>query len=193
MENIVTLNLYLFMELCMENLYDWFKRNSNKSALDSYGYSKRTKMIRQILEGVKYIHSNKIIHRHLKPTNILIDFNGVCKIADFGLSKFHEHVTLSHTLGKGISLYAAPEQLEKRKYNSKVDIYSLGLIIMQFFVNFTTEESLIDAIKLLREEHKLPQPFGDIRCNSLFVEKRMILSMTELNPELRPTIEQVNE
>ncbi len=196
MENIFSLNLYLFMELCVENLFDWFKRKSDRSPLDSYQYYKRTKMIRQILKGVKYIHSNKIIHRDLKPANILIDIHGVCKIADFGISTFHalrqENIAqYYHTQGKGTFLYSAPEQLEKRKYDSKVDIYSLGLIIMQFFVNFTTEEDLKNAIILLREKHILPQTFGDIKCNQLFVEKKMILSMTKLNPEQRPTIKEL--
>src|SRR5581483_6432989 len=106
---------------------------------------------------------------------------------------FGQNQSQSHTEGKGTFLYAAPEQLNKRNYNYKVDIFALGLIVMQFQVNFSNENELFNAIKLLREKRKLPQSFEDLKLDQLIIEKVLILSMTEIDPKLRPKIEKVIE
>jgi serine/threonine protein kinase len=83
----------------------------------------------QLLNGILYCHSNRVIHRDLKPQNILIDTQGNVKIADFGLARSftvplptltHEVVTL---------WYRAPEILLGQKiYTPSVDIWSIGCI-----------------------------------------------------------------
>ena len=85
--------------------------------------------LRQMLDGIYYCHTNRILHRDLKPQNVLIDEQGSVKIADFGLARSftvplptltHEVVTL---------WYRAPEILLGQKiYTPSVDIWSIGCI-----------------------------------------------------------------
>ena len=63
----------------------------------------------QLVEGLHYLHSNKIIHRDVKPQNIFINDEGVLKLADFGISK-----AMEHTQDKAMSLVGTPYYL---RYN----------------------------------------------------------------------------
>ena len=91
-----------------------------------------------ILEGVKYLHefNPPIIHRDLKPINILIkldDMRSFVKICDFGLAKFQEKESMYHTQGLGTLGHIAPEVMAGKKYNTKADIYSLGILVQELY------------------------------------------------------------
>jgi serine/threonine protein kinase len=88
------------------------------------------------VEGINYLHKQnpQIIHRDLKPSNILLkkeDKNAYVKIADFGLIAIHEYAEQTHTKDLGSLRYMAPEIMQSRKYDTKADIYSLGIILQQ--------------------------------------------------------------
>jgi serine/threonine protein kinase len=91
----------------------------------------------EIIECVNYLHGRNVIHRDLKPANIFIT-NGTngrfVKLADFGLSVIHEDIGQSHTQESGTNKYMAPEVMRSRKYDTKVDIYSLGIIAEELFI-----------------------------------------------------------
>jgi serine/threonine protein kinase len=84
-----------------------------------------------------HTRKNAIIHRDLKPANILLkksDQKGFCvKIADFGLIAVHNFSEQSHTLDKGTLKYMAPEVGRNKKYDTKADVYSLGVILEILF------------------------------------------------------------
>ena len=64
---------------------------------------------REILQGLDYLHSNKILHRDIKGQNILVDFAGVCKLSDFGCSKeLYGEIASTMTL-RGTPQFMAPE------------------------------------------------------------------------------------
>jgi serine/threonine protein kinase len=84
----------------------------------------------QILTGLAEIHNNGILHRDLAPANILINKNGVVKIADFGLSRFIASPDKSMSGGVVTIFYRAPELLFGAKYYSfNIDIWSAGCIL----------------------------------------------------------------
>ncbi len=95
-----------------------------------------TELFVEILESVEFLHDHNVIHRDLKPQNILIT-NGkngrFVKIADFGLAVIHDFVDQSHSEDRGTVKYMAPEVIKGRKHNLKADIYSLGVIINELF------------------------------------------------------------
>ncbi|CAG2161853.1 unnamed protein product [Oppiella nova] len=84
----------------------------------------------EIAQGVHYIHSFKphpIMHRNLKPSNILMDRNGVLKLADFGLAKMVEG-SVTHMMDVGAEIYRAPgvsQSSPNPHYTQSADIYSL--------------------------------------------------------------------
>ncbi|KAJ7166497.1 kinase-like domain-containing protein [Mycena crocata] len=84
----------------------------------------------QICRGLEYIHNLKIMHRDLKPGNILLTSDGICKLADFGLAKIVSHSTdVTQSGCKGTYPYMAPEVVMPGcRYSLPADIWSVGCI-----------------------------------------------------------------
>jgi serine/threonine protein kinase len=114
--------------------------------LTPIGYFIASQLFIEIVKGVHYLHKNKIIHKDLNPSNILIkreeffDFiyrNGkirsFVKIGDFGPIAIHKYAQRQHTRDRGTLKYMAPEVdeglEENTNYDFKADIYSLGFIL----------------------------------------------------------------
>jgi alpha-tubulin suppressor-like RCC1 family protein len=134
--------LHVQMELCFKTLKDII--NQRKDGMTRFGYYISNELLIEILESVDYLHKQNppIIHRDLKPSNILITFGisgRFAKLADFGLAKLHEFEEQSHTKGVGTVKYMAIEIKEGKKYNTKSDVYSLGVIVQELF-NFESNE-----------------------------------------------------
>ncbi|MCL2727706.1 MAG: bifunctional serine/threonine-protein kinase/formylglycine-generating enzyme family protein, partial [Bacteroidales bacterium] len=105
-------------------------------------------ILKQILDGLDFLHQNGIIHRDLKPQNILIVKRGseyIPKITDFGISKqldINKSSIFSNSLaGAGTLAYASPEQLRETEIRKNTDLWSFGVIAFQAFTGalpFTT-------------------------------------------------------
>jgi serine/threonine-protein kinase len=94
----------------------------------------------KLFECLNYLHKRNppIIHRDLKPDNILISdgMNGrFIKLCDFGLATIHNSNNEWHTQGLGTHKYTSPEVIYGRKYDTKADIFSLGVILQEFLVS----------------------------------------------------------
>jgi tRNA A-37 threonylcarbamoyl transferase component Bud32 len=135
--------LYIRMELCDRTLEDVMdeidedpKMKSN-DMLTPIGYFIASRIYIEILEGVKYLHENDIIHRDLNPCNIMLiidRFNErIVRICDFNLITIHNSARQSHSKDKGHVKYVAPEASNGKKYDTKADIYSLGIILWKLF------------------------------------------------------------
>ena len=134
--------IYLILEYCnCGDLSKYISSNDN---------SNNMKYFYQIFSGLEYLCNNNILHRDMKPHNILIH-NGTIKISDFGFAKAFEKNELITTFC-GSPLYMAPEIIRSKEYNSKSDIWSLGVIIYELFRKrhpYYTESKkiLLDKIK----------------------------------------------
>jgi len=86
----------------------------------------------QVLRGLKYLHSAQIMHRDLKPQNLLVDSNCDLRICDLGLARLIEHQDNDQTVYVVTRWYRAPELLlGKRDYDKSIDVWSCGCILAE--------------------------------------------------------------
>jgi serine/threonine protein kinase len=83
----------------------------------------------QMLWGLSYLHYERILHRDIKPGNVLLHSNGRVKLCDFGIASLSDQ-SLNTTI-VGTSRYMAPERLRALPYGRSSDIWSLGLVLLE--------------------------------------------------------------
>ncbi|CAM9140358.1 unnamed protein product, partial [Discosporangium mesarthrocarpum] len=92
------------------------------------------KIAKQLVQALHYLHSNRIIHRDMKPQNILVGAHGRVKLCDFGFARAMSSDTVVLTSIKGTPLYMAPELVKEQPYDLTVDLWSLGVILYELLV-----------------------------------------------------------
>ncbi|KAG5483430.1 hypothetical protein CUR178_07751 [Leishmania enriettii] len=115
------------MEYAQGELYDILEDDKQLPAKEVQ------KIAKQLIQALNYLHSNRIIHRDMKPQNILIGQNGAVKLADFGFARSMSYNTIVLTSIKGTPLYMAPELVQERAYDNRVDLWSLGCILYELY------------------------------------------------------------
>lgn len=139
--------LFIQMELCKCNLREYLRENE-------VTINEKVNICKQILEGVKYIHSKNYIHRDLKPSNIFLGLDGNIKIGDFGLiTDINDADEDVGTIG-----YAAPEVVNGDSYDYTADLYSLGIVFLEIFFEIKTDMGKIHLVNDARQnklEHEL--------------------------------------
>jgi serine/threonine protein kinase len=137
-----TFLLYIQMEFCCETLNEVIKHLSNElmennsEIMKTLYYYICCELLTEIIECLNYLHERNITHTNLKPSNILISDgkNGrFVKLSDSGLSVIHELYTNESTRCAERLKYRAPEVIKTKVFDSKADIYSLGIIIQELF------------------------------------------------------------
>lgn len=110
----------------------------------------------QLTSAVQHAHENSIIHRDIKPQNVLVKDDGTVKITDFGIALAHDTVQLTQTDAVlGSAHYLAPETTRGETPTNQVDIYALGIVFYELLsgnVPFHGENPVQIAMKHLREE-----------------------------------------
>jgi serine/threonine protein kinase len=112
---------------------------------------------RQIAEGLDAAYKHGVVHRDIKPQNILINSNGVVKIADFGLARSRETVTLTQSnVFMGTAYYISPEQAESgRSADTRSDLYSVATILFEMLTGrppFEGDTAVDIVIKHMNEK-----------------------------------------
>jgi serine/threonine-protein kinase len=98
-------------------------------------------LLKELIQGLKILWDKNVVHRDLKPDNILITSNFKPKIIDLGIARFREYTSLTKTIaefGPCTKIYASPEQLlnRKRAINMRTDFFALGIILLELHLGF---------------------------------------------------------
>ncbi|XP_021459679.2 ephrin type-B receptor 1 [Oncorhynchus mykiss] len=123
-------------------------------------------MMRGIAAGMKYLAEMNYVHRDLAARNILVNSNLVCKVSDFGLSRYLQDDTSDPTytssLGGKIPVrWTAPEAIAYRKFTSASDVWSYGIVmweVMSFGERPYWDMSNQDVINAIEQDYRLPPP-----------------------------------
>lgn len=89
---------------------------------------------RQLVAALHYLHSARIMHRDMKPQNVLVCADGSVKLCDFGFARAMSVRTLVLTSIKGTPLYMSPELVQEQPYDHRADLWSLGIILYELVV-----------------------------------------------------------
>lgn len=150
------------------------------------GQDEAVNIMKQLTGAVAQAHQHHIIHRDIKPQNILIKDDGTVKITDFGIAVAADSVQLTlNNAVMGSAHYLAPETAQGKDPNPQVDIYSLGIVFYELLtgdVPFHGKTPTEIAIKHLRNPMPFPRDFN--ASISQFVEN-IVLKATAKNPEER--------
>jgi len=122
---------------------------------------KAINLTQQVLEGLDEAHRMGVVHRDLKPQNIMIDMDGNAKITDFGIARSTKTKGLTGTgIIIGTPEYMSPEQVEGKPVDQRSDLYSLGIILYELVTGklpFEGDTPLSVAVKHKIEEPRAPQ------------------------------------
>ncbi len=138
----------------------------------------------QVCAGIEAAHNNGIIHRDIKPQNIMISKEGKVKVTDFGIAKATTSNTIS-TNAMGSVHYTSPEQARGGFSDTRSDIYSLGITMFEMITGelpFDGETTVSIAIKHLQEDIASPSELVPDIPYSL---ERIILKCTQKSPDRR--------
>ncbi|SFC72543.1 Stk1 family PASTA domain-containing Ser/Thr kinase [Clostridium uliginosum] len=140
----------------------------------------------QIAKALDCAHRNKIIHRDVKPQNILVSENGAIKVTDFGIAKSTSSATITNTSTiMGSAHYLSPEQAKGSFIDCRTDLYSLGVVLYEMVTGalpFEADTAVTIALKHLQEEAVSPKSLNSKIPDSL---NKLILKCMEKDPNKR--------
>lgn len=145
----------------------------------------------QVARGIEAAHNKNIIHRDIKPQNIIISTDGKVKVTDFGIAKATSSNTISSVV-MGSVHYASPEQARNGFVDGRSDIYSLGIVMFEMVtgrVPFDGDTTVAVALQHLQEEIARPSIYAPDLPISF---EKIILKCTQKTPDRRyQTIEEL--
>ncbi|MBV9455343.1 MAG: serine/threonine protein kinase, partial [Rubrobacter sp.] len=147
----------------------------------------------QVTLGLAHAHKKGVIHRDIKPHNILIDAYGHSKLTDFGIARALDATEATQTGSYlGTALYSSPEQLRGETVTPKSDVYSLGITLYQAAVRQTpfTGTPIVVASQHVNRTPTPPNVLGARLSEKV---EALILDCLQKAPNLRPTAGEIHE
>jgi serine/threonine protein kinase/Tfp pilus assembly protein PilF len=140
----------------------------------------------QMLSGLAEAHSQGVVHRDLKPQNIMVDGNGLLRIMDFGIARTADTATLT---GSGEMMgtpdYISPEQVKGESTNAQSDLYSAGIILYELLTGDVPFKGDTAISKVVARLQVKPTPPRTLNPQIPPYLERIILKLMEVDPDLR--------
>lgn len=192
---IIDKNLFIYLE--------YIPNGSIKHVVDKYGPLNENLIkiyFKQILDGLEYLHTKKIVHRDVKSANILLDCKGNIKLSDFGCSGQHQDVQIVTSMNprvnnseefldsiKGTLPWMAPEVVLQQKYGKKADIWSLGCTLLEMATGCTPWgklDNFFQAMNRIGRSNDVPEIPSQLSNNL----RDLLMLCFKRNPKERPSI-----
>ena len=131
------------------------------------------RIISALCDALDFLHKNKIIHKDIKPENVMIENSGNVKLIDFDAARIYKHYQSKDTKIIGTTGYAAPEQYGINQTDERTDIYALGVLINVMLTGETPETKLYNG-RLKKIIVKCTQTIPDNRYQNVSELKKCL-------------------
>ncbi|TNJ29362.1 Kinase, NEK [Giardia muris] len=172
---------YLVMDWCSGTLLDEVRGRGERGV--PFRDDEVWRCLREMASGLAYLHERGLVHRDLKPGNVLLSSDGRCVLGDFGLARATENSSRTKTTA-GTPLYMAPEIHREERYDKSVDVWALGVIGYEMCTHALPFRNIVAIIE------ETPAPSLEGRPSDLAA---LISRMLSKDPKDRPTAREVLE
>ena len=169
-------SIYIIMEYCKDGDLREFLKKQPKHQIPE---KEALKIMKQLLSGFEALHKIDAMHRDFKPANVLLN-DGVFKICDLGFGTIGDLAATS----LGTTNYMAPEIIKNEKYNSKIDVWSLGVVLFEMLFGYMLFWGKNDDLAELEVLNK-PLEFSDSNVKISQECEDLLKRMIERDPQKR--------
>ncbi|RUS79271.1 hypothetical protein EGW08_012958 [Elysia chlorotica] len=175
--------VYLVLEMCHNGEIQRYLRTQAQPFTEDAA----RRIMRQIVEGILYLHSHGILHRDLSLSNLLLTKNNDVKIADFGLATQLQGPEEKHFTMCGTPNYISPEIAMRSAHGLEADVWSLGCMLYTLLVGhapFDTDAVKSTLNRVILAEYHLPDNLSPAACN-------LIQALLQKNPKNRLPLREI--
>jgi serine/threonine protein kinase len=148
-------------------------------------FDEAVKIFFQIALGLKAAHQENIVHRDIKPGNIIITDKGEVKIVDFGLAKLAGVDLTKSTSSKGTAAYMSPEQIRRQKVDRRCDIWALGIVFYEMLTGHLPFEADYPEPMMYAIVNEEPKSLSDYLKNVPELLQAIVDKLLKKDPEER--------
>jgi len=140
----------------------------------------------QIADGLAAAHARGVVHRDIKPQNVLVAPDGTAKVTDFGIARGESLATMTATgMMMGTPYYMSPEQCRGERADARSDIYSLGCVLYQMLSGGVPFDAPTPLVVLRQHTEEPPRPIREVRENIPASLSDIVARALEKDPERR--------